>query len=63
MIKAPLGLEVRPCGAPGCDIATNKRYREDGQKAIVACCFQHAEKVRRVKAALALAVSAHARFP
>ena len=56
MSKAPIGLEVRPCGAPGCDISTNKRYREDGQKAIVACCLGHAEKARRVKAALALAV-------
>ena len=56
MSKAPLGLEIRPCLAPGCDISTNKRYREHGQEAIVACCLGHAEKARRVKAALALAV-------
>ena len=60
MTKAPLGLEVRPCLAPGCDISTNKRFREDGQKAIVACCPLHAEKARRVKirlGGLALAVA------
>ena len=56
MTKAPLGLEVRPCLAPQCDISTNKRYREYGQKAIVACCLGHAEKARRLKAELALAV-------
>lgn len=56
MTKAPVGLEVRPCGAPGCDISTNKRYREDGQKAIVACCLGHAAKARRVETAVALAV-------
>ena len=56
MSKAPLGLEIWPCGAPGCNIFTNKRYREHGQEAIVACCLGHAEKARQVKAALALAV-------
>ena len=60
MTKAPLGLKVRPCWAPGCDISTNKRYREDGQKAIIACCLGHAGKARRVKAAMALVVVSRA---
>ena len=60
MTKAPLGLKVRPCRALGCDISTNKRYREDGQEAIVACCLRHAGETRRVKAAMALVVASRA---
>ena len=41
MDKAPLGI-IRPCGAPACDISTNKRYHREGVM-VVACCPKHAE--------------------
>ena len=41
MDKAPLRA-IRRCGAPACDIFTNKRYRQDGV-VLVACCPKHAE--------------------
>lgn len=41
MNKAPLGI-IRPCGAPGCDISTNKRFVRDSVR-VVACCPKHAE--------------------
>lgn len=42
MTKRPLG-SIRPCGAPACDISTNKRYVHKGEL-LVACCPKHAEK-------------------
>ena len=44
MVKSSPAKKVLPCGASGCTISTNKRYRSPGDKSVVACTYTHAER-------------------
>lgn len=49
VVKLPVKprWKIRPCQETGCDIFTNKRYRDPASRVHVACMFNHAEAVYR----------------